>query len=700
MSLLVAFPFCAKDVARLHDLLQWCFELSGRVNYEALLVADPATPWDDGVKALHLAEKAFQRVDICSLPTHVEGWIPGSNALFRLAAEKACERKTPFVFVEADAVPLKPDWLDQLADAYQRSGKPFMGVLISHQRPNLPSPYLEGVAIYPPDSLEIMRVWPDDLSWTLGTAGTVVSRATSSPLFHHLWGETNNPPTFRENNIPGTNVFCPRQIPPEAVIYHRAKDGSLIRLLRKARGIPHAHSSGNGVMRVVSLRRSGDIIALLPLLRQFAKTKEVELVVHSDFYPLLDGVSYVHPLEWKGGWEEPLKAAEQFHAQNAQVFGQGVVAPPNANFARHAWELLGTKWNRYYPLVFDQRDRNRETELAAKVFLTDRPKVLLKLHGFSSPFSEAQFVRDAISQSMGNTIEIVDMDSVKAERLYDVFGLMDRAHCLVSIDTFPIHINRSHTIPTVALVHGNKWRSSPSVGNVVCRCGYDVVRQRIGDILAAIRVSIQPDVVNEDMVLVFSEWRPRDLPTLARTQQARATWRLFPARQLGYHGGRSSAQLRDPNHLPFFHDMIKAAWDSGKEDIIVVTNNDISFDPKLPEAIRRSCRLYGCYWAYRVEQAGGPTDEGVDVVAFTRKWWQLHYHLIPDLLFGQWWWDNILTRIMEWSGCPEGERVYYHPKHPSWMVTRNRTPGWRHNWQLASRWLEEHGEPNGKPQER
>lgn len=240
MSLLVAFPFCAKDVARLHDLLQWCFELSGKVNYDALLVADPATPWDDGVRALHLAEKAFQRVDICSLPAHVEGWIAGSNALFRLAAEKACERKTPFLFVEADAVPLKPDWLDQLADAYQRSGKPFMGVLISHQRPNLPSPYLEGVAIYPPDALEIMRVWPDDLSWTLGTAGTVVSRATSSPLFYHLWGETNNPPTFRENNIPGTNVFCPRQIPPEAVIYHRAKDGSLIRLLRKARGIPTA----------------------------------------------------------------------------------------------------------------------------------------------------------------------------------------------------------------------------------------------------------------------------------------------------------------------------------------------------------------------------------------------------------------------------------------------------------------------------
>lgn len=237
MTLLVAFPFCAKDVDRLLDCLLWCSQL-GKSWSPCLLVADPDVTWVDGQRAIELAGKAFSNVDMVALDNHVEGWIPGSNALFRRAAEEAKARNLPFLLVEPDAVPLKAGWVETIADAYTRFGKPFMGAMVSHQQSGLPSPYLEGVAVYPANAIDIMApAFRDDQSWTLACASKVVPMAVNSVLFKHLWGEKGKPPTFALNAIGGTNVFSLQQIPPDAVIWHRCHDGSLIRLLRQKHGI-------------------------------------------------------------------------------------------------------------------------------------------------------------------------------------------------------------------------------------------------------------------------------------------------------------------------------------------------------------------------------------------------------------------------------------------------------------------------------
>lgn len=237
MSLLVTFAFCQKDCDRLLDLLEWCGQL-GRSWSKCLLVVDPDVTWPDGCKAIELAEKAFSAVEMVALDGHVEGWIPGSNALFKRAALEAKERHTAFLFIEPDAVPLKAGWVEAIADAYGRCGKPFMGAMVTHQQPGLPSPYLEGVAVYPANAIDVMDpAWKQDQSWTLATAGAVVPQAFNSPLFKHVWGQGKLPPTFAERNIPGTHVFSLQNIPPDAVLWHRCKDGSLIRLLRKRSGI-------------------------------------------------------------------------------------------------------------------------------------------------------------------------------------------------------------------------------------------------------------------------------------------------------------------------------------------------------------------------------------------------------------------------------------------------------------------------------
>lgn len=236
--MLCAFPFCATDVDRLLDMLEWCVHL-GHQNHPSLLIADPNVPWDKAVKALDLAKKAFNSAEIVSIDHHVEGWITGSCALFKKTAIEAKVRNTHFLFMEPDAVPLKPTWMDELESSYARSGKPFMGALISHQTKGLPSPYLEGIAVYPTNAIDVMEpVWRNNQSWTLACAEAVVPLSTNTPLIKHVWGEKNKPPpVFAESNVPGTHIFCLRNIPPEAVIWHRCKDSSLIRLLRKRQGV-------------------------------------------------------------------------------------------------------------------------------------------------------------------------------------------------------------------------------------------------------------------------------------------------------------------------------------------------------------------------------------------------------------------------------------------------------------------------------
>lgn len=197
-----------------------------------------------------------------------------------------------------------------------------------------------------------------------------------------------------------------------------------------------------------------------------------------------------------------------------------------------------------------------------------------------------------------------------------------------------------------------------------------------------------------DMVRVTRDYVPKDKKVKAREHRARKTWKLFEARELLYqNNGRSSADLGDKRALPYVKDMIDVALMSGKENIVVIHNNDIAFDDRLQLVVGEWCKHHGCYWAYRVPKRHDVhTDGGCDFFAFTREWWALNKHMMPDLFLGQRWWDNILRRLMKWSGCPEGPRLYYHEPHPG-VETRNDSPAEKHNVELARVWLKEHDEP-------
>src|SRR5258705_6863446 len=181
--MICVLPFCQKDVHLALENIGWCKELGGCPNHDALLVADAGTDWSDCRKALELANDTFRIARIITTPQPVDSWKAGSNALFREAAIWCETKGTPFFFLEPDAVPLKPGWLDEIEKAYGECGMPFMGPLVKHHTAGFPSPYLEGIAVYPADTWTRFKdVWSDEESWCLACASVSARQAMNTPL--------------------------------------------------------------------------------------------------------------------------------------------------------------------------------------------------------------------------------------------------------------------------------------------------------------------------------------------------------------------------------------------------------------------------------------------------------------------------------------------------------------------------------------
>lgn len=704
--MLVVLSCFSGDIQMSIRLMEWIAKLNGGPHQSSiLLIVDSEIDWFDFKRLRNAASLAFSDPFYRESRIAAKGWSDAPNQVFHLACSEAFKMTEPWLWLESDCVPLRKGWLEAIEAEYAQLGKPYMGdIYVSDKHPPGTQPqFMSGIAVYPATAFQELK-FAGKLAWDMENAHHMIANGAHTDLVRHRWGEKDLPPTFVERieTNAAVNAFTPEMIRPQAVLFHRNKDGTLIDLLDK-KLFPPPEPSSNGHADVVSLRRNGDIICLLPAMKAMSllRGRKVRLVVHQDFVPLLDGVSYVEPVVWRGGWEEPLLAAAKHKAVNAQVFGKGL-APDTIkeNFAMLAWKKLGFHWNRHQPLLFDQRDYEREKRLADSTFKTDKPKILVKLHGFSSPFPHGKMIHDMIAATYGQSAEIVNLDNVTAHRIYDLIGLMDRAACLVTVDTSAHWLAHASRIPLISFVNGWGFAASPPRGNQIMRVPYQEATQHITTMLRLIGNCLMP-ASNDSITLVHSAYIPGDPDTKRRNDVAMKTWPLLGAKVLPFQNppNRTSANVGDARRVPFVKDMIDTAF-HGHDGIVVITNNDIKFDPELAQDIRESCRDWGCWWAYRTEQKDGQTDNGADVFAMTRKWWAIHNHLMPDMLLGYHWWDDVLLRLMIWSGCHEQRRLYYHEPHPaSASPTRTTTPGHRHNETLAMQWLKQHWERRQKPYE-
>lgn len=207
---------------------------------------------------------------------------------------------------------------------------------------------------------------------------------------------------------------------------------------------------------VVCLGRYGDCLNIMPCVRQLhLQGASVLWAIHPEFADILDGISYADRFVAPVPRYRDVHLAEMMIADRCaeilipQLYGnEEYNGREQESFAVGMWNVFGMadRWHDL-PLVLDRRDPARESKLC--VGLDDRPLVLTCFNSSSSPFNGADIAAALRSRTDWN---VVRLDAIRADRIYDLCGLMERAACLVTVDTAALHLSYATRVPTVALL--------------------------------------------------------------------------------------------------------------------------------------------------------------------------------------------------------------------------------------------------------
>jgi len=267
-------------------------------------------------------------------------------------------------------------------------------------------------------------------------------------------------------------------------------------------GIPPDYARRNQPCYMACGGRFGDLMIILPGLKHvFDSTGIKPIVVCSErFSSLFDGVSYadcwpVYGLDHSNNshldisltnakqhfdtvivpkwWEVSGIEHPKFKTEPDSWMGKA--APHERDtYMTNQWRSCGWTMAELleWPLVFDRRDPARESALVEK-FTGKKPFVLFNFNGISSPFNygwKGRKIRESLAVSFPD-VDFVDLEKIKAEKIFDLLGLFDAAKCLITIDTSTFHLSAASKVPTIHLQRDGHGGSLPR-GNSVLRMRY------------------------------------------------------------------------------------------------------------------------------------------------------------------------------------------------------------------------------------
>lgn len=250
--MLVVIPTHTKDREQAVRLANWIAELGTVEKHQVLLVLGAGTPAAGIAEPLKAAFRHFAMMplrDPDPPPSNIEGSIahaPGANLMFRRAAKeiqaqgdalrqqaiahnqknprnrKPIPTPEPWLWLEPDAIPLCPGWLDKIEAEYKEAKRPFMGARVLLV--GAPE-HMSGVAVYPWNAASIDTLVCCELApFDVNSAKDVLPRMHETKLIQHEWHPSQKWEDANELHV---------RLRPEAVIYHQAKkNGQLIDLLR------------------------------------------------------------------------------------------------------------------------------------------------------------------------------------------------------------------------------------------------------------------------------------------------------------------------------------------------------------------------------------------------------------------------------------------------------------------------------------
>jgi predicted GH43/DUF377 family glycosyl hydrolase len=253
--------------------------------------------------------------------------------------------------------------------------------------------------------------------------------------------------------------------------------------------------------------KNGDVInCIAPLYQKYLETKERQvLMVSKEFSGVLTGCSYIEPVIWDGDWADLAGATKRAAAQFKNVvvlstYGASLkLEKMTPSFAIEQYRLAGMA-EKYgeLPLIFDRRNAQREQALIDSVLLrgfSGEQPILFADHSQSSPFPYTDDLVQMLKKEFPHN-PVLRLSEVKAEQVYDLLGLYDKAAVLVSIETMHLHLAAASGIPVVALVterpemwHGTAWRKQ-----FLVHCRYADYPARRAEVLNAVAMALTTGV--------------------------------------------------------------------------------------------------------------------------------------------------------------------------------------------------------------
>ena len=427
------------------------------------------------------------------------------------------------------------------------------------------------------------------------------------------------------------------------------------------------------------LGRAGDILSVLPFLRAEVDTGDKPtLIVSNQQTSVLEGVSYVNVVAFDGGLhllrEAYAWAKEKFpDVKSLQVMGHsdvvrevtyGPAGKPHAtctSFVKEMWSLAGKlgSWDECWPLVFDQRNPKRETALVKSVDPANRktggrppkprPIILVSCRGHSSPFPYADLLMELLRGRFSKDYQVLELP--QAERIYDLLALYERAHCLVAVDSDPLHLARAVPgLPVIALTNDRPilWNGSPWAPQWTWCCRYHDWPERATEMLRAIEHC--RDETEIPFISVWSNYG-KDWP---QENYNRKFLSVSPSAC-----GRDSANvLNDPKRIPYLRDCLRMGLQRATDnEVVCLTRPDTRFTlAPLAEHWGSPC------FSYRLTRngAGDTFSPIVDMLAATKGWWKEHLAEIPDFLFGgDYAWSEALRVLFANHGAHDVTGVCY-----------------------------------------
>lgn len=366
-------------------------------------------------------------------------------------------------------------------------------------------------------------------------------------------------------------------------------------------------------MVLIQLGRAGDIINVLPLAYSLSrKLGRINWVVSMEHADILEGVSYVNPILWNGN-QDTLPAAIRFYGNTAPLVTQAFLNPDSrrltSSFALEQWRYAGALDERdKWPLLFDQRNPEREAALVASVLSRrnpDRPLVLVATTSISTPYRHANKLLATIR---GLDVDVIDMNDVRAHRIYDLLALYDAADCLVTVDTMHLHLARASHCPVVALLNDG-WRGAVPTPQTVAHWRYAELGDDLLEVVAAVEGQLSRKVSS--------------LATVIHTYPQAHTDRHFKA--MATHPPDAIRAVF--NHRPKVKEMLALGLKAGK-DSVAFTNDDTGFLPDTAARIMAHVEKFdfGC-------SRRPPEPEvhcGREIFFFKSDWLKAHWDEVPE----------------------------------------------------------------------